>query len=73
MMKQVKAIIRPEKLSEVRHALDVADCYSGITITEVMGQGNQKGILRSWRGEKYEIDLIPKISVELAVKEENIK
>lgn len=70
-MKQIKAIIRPEKLAEVRRALEKLPCYTGITITEVMGQGNQKGIARSWRGEKYEIDLIPKISVELVVKDED--
>lgn len=71
-MKHIKAIIRPEKLSEVRYALEDFDYYGGITVTEVMGQGNQKGIVRSWRGEKYEIDLIPKISIELVVKDENL-
>ncbi len=71
-MKQVKAIIRPEKLSEVRYALETVDFYGGITVSEVMGQGNQKGIVRSWRGEKYEIDLISKISIELVVRDENL-
>lgn len=71
-MKQIKAIIRPEKLSDVRFALEQIDCYNGITITEVMGQGMQKGIVRSWRGEKYEIDLIPKVSIELVVRDENL-
>ncbi len=72
-MKQVKAIIRPEMLSEVRNALESIDGYGGITVTEVMGQGNQKGIVRSWRGEKYEIDLIPKICIELVVKDGDLK
>lgn len=70
-MKQIKAIIRPEKLSDVRSALENLDCYNGITITEVTGQGMQKGISRSWRGEKYEIDLIPKVSIELFVRDED--
>ncbi|MBB2183387.1 P-II family nitrogen regulator [Lachnospiraceae bacterium MD1] len=69
-MKQVKAIVRPEKLSDIRYALETVEGYGGITITEVMGQGIQKGIVRSWRGEKYEIDLIPKVSIELVVKDE---
>lgn len=68
-MKQIKAIIRPEKLSDVRYALEKLDCYNGITIMEIMGQGKQKGITRSWRGEKYEIDLIPKVCIELVVKD----
>lgn len=72
-MKQVKAIIRPEMLSEVRTALEGVDGYGGITVTDVMGQGNQKGIVRSWRGEKYEIDLIPKICIELAIKDADLK
>ena len=71
-MKLIKAIIRPEKLSDVRAALEQLDCYHGITITEVMGHGNQKGITRSWRGEKYEIDLIPKVMLELVVKDEDV-
>lgn len=72
-MKQVKAIIRPEMLSEVRSALEGFDGYGGITVTEVVGQGIQKGITRSWRGEKYEIDLIPKICIELVVKDADLK
>ncbi|NLM83585.1 MAG: P-II family nitrogen regulator [Clostridiales bacterium] len=71
-MKLIKAIIRPEKLSDVRAALENLDCYYGITISEVMGQGNQKGISRAWRGEKYEIDLIPKVCIELVVKDEDV-
>lgn len=71
-MKMIKAIIRPEKLSDIRAALEQLDCYYGITITEVMGHGSQKGIVRSWRGEKYEIDLIPKVSLELVVKDEDV-
>ena len=72
-MKLVKAIIRPEKLSAVRHVLDKTDCYKGITITDVVGQGIQKGIIQAWRGEKYEIDLIPKVSIELVVLDEDVE
>ncbi len=71
-MKLVRAIIRPEKLSAVRRELEKADCYKGITITDVVGQGIQKGIIQAWRGEKYEIDLIPKVSIELVVLDENV-
>jgi len=44
-MKQIKAVIRPEKLNEVREALEKAGCYRGIMITDIMGQGIQKGIM----------------------------
>ncbi len=72
-MKLVRTIIKPEKLSDVRRALERSGCYKGITITEVMGQGAQKGITQTWRGEKYQMDLIPKIMLDLVVKDEDVK
>lgn len=72
-MKQIKAVIRPEKLGEVRSALDKTGCCKGIMITEVSGHGIQKGIDQSWRGEKYKIDLIPKVSLELVVPDKDVE
>ena len=63
-MKKVEAIIRPEKLSEVRAALERSG-YPGITITEVEGHGLQKGVVQQWRGEEYRIDILPKVKVEI--------
>lgn len=71
-MKLVRSIIQPEKLNDVRLALEKSGCYRGITITEIMGQGSQKGITQSWRGEKYRMDLIPKIMLDLVVKDEDV-
>ncbi len=72
-MKLIRAIIRPEKLSDVRTALEKAECYKGITITDVVGQGIQKGIIQAWRGEKYEIDLVPKVSIDLVVPDKDVE
>jgi len=66
-MKQVKAIIKPEKLGEIRDALQKAGCAHGIMISEIVGQGKEKGITQSWRGEKYQLDLIPKVMIDLVI------
>jgi nitrogen regulatory protein P-II 1 len=71
-MKQIKAIVRPEKLAEVRSALKKAGCYHGIMITDIVGQGTQKGVTQSWRGEKYQLDLIPKVMIDLVVKDSEV-
>ncbi|MDR1210435.1 MAG: P-II family nitrogen regulator [Clostridiales bacterium] len=65
-MKNVKAIIRPEKLDEVKEALKAAG-IGGITVTEVEGHGSQGGVEQSWRGEKYQIDLLPKVQLDIVV------
>ena len=52
-MKHVKAIIRPEMLENVRSSLEKVGCCFGMTISEVMGHGKQKGVLQVWRGEKF--------------------
>ena len=65
-MKKIEAIIRPEKLEEVRAALERSG-YPGITITEVEGHGLQKGVVQQWRGEEYRVDILPKIKVEIVV------
>ncbi|TCL63772.1 nitrogen regulatory protein P-II family [Hydrogenispora ethanolica] len=68
-MKHIVAIIRPEKLDEVRHALEKVG-YSGLMISEIEGHGKQKGIVQQWRGERYKVDLISKIKLEVVVKDE---
>ena len=49
-MKKIEAIVRPEKIDEIRKALESAG-YPGMTVTEVEGHGKQKGVTRQWRGE----------------------
>jgi nitrogen regulatory protein P-II len=72
-MKHIKAVIQPEKLNDVRLALDDAGCAGGIMISEIMGHGNQKGIIQAWRGEKYQVDLLPKVMIDLVVKDEDLE
>jgi nitrogen regulatory protein P-II 1 len=69
-MKLIKAVIRPERLDFVKKALEDKGFY-GMTVTEVMGRGEQKGITLQFRGGIMAIDLLPKISLEVIVRDEN--
>ena len=70
-MKQVTAIIKPFKLEEVREALaDVG--VSGLTVTEVKGFGRQKGHTELYRGAEYVVDFLPKMKVEVVVKDADV-
>lgn len=70
-MKHIIAVIRPEKLDDVRRALEKAGC-SGLMISEIQGHGKQKGIVQQWRGEKYKVDLIPKVRLEVVIKDSEL-
>jgi nitrogen regulatory protein P-II 1 len=65
-MKKIEAIIKPFKLDEVKGELQAIG-ISGMTITEVKGHGRQKGHKEIYRGAEYEVDLIPKIKIEMVV------
>ena len=65
-MKKVEAIIRAERLQEVQDALDELG-VSGLTVSEVMGCGRQKGYTEQYRGSRANISLLPKIKVEAVV------
>ena len=65
-MKMIIAIIRPEKLEEVKKALERIN-VTGMTITEVKGRGEQKGITLQFRGREMHVDLLPKVKVETVV------
>jgi nitrogen regulatory protein P-II 1 len=71
-MKKIEAIIRPEKLDEVRRALQEAGC-SGLMVSEIEGHGKQKGIVQQWRGERYKLELLPKIKLEAVVKDSDLE
>jgi nitrogen regulatory protein P-II 1 len=71
-MKHIIAIVRPEKIDPVRQALSKIGC-SGLMISEIEGHGKQKGLTQQWRGEKYSIDLIPKIRLELVVADRDLE
>jgi nitrogen regulatory protein PII len=68
-MKLIKCIIRPNKVDEVRDALEKAS-VSGMTITEVRGHGRQKGHKAVYRGREYDVSLLPKTMLEMAVSDE---
>ena len=70
-MKKIEAIIRPERLNEVRKALE-ASGYPGIMITDIQGHGKQKGAVQQWRGEEYRVDLISKVKVEIVVNDQDV-
>ena len=68
-MKMVTAIIKPFKLDEVREALSSLG-VSGITVTEVKGFGRQKGHTELYRGAEYVVDFLPKVKIEIAIKDD---
>ena len=68
-MKLIKAIVRPNKVDEVREALEKMG-ISGMTVTEVRGHGKQKGHTAIYRGKEYNVSLLPKMEVELVVPDE---
>ncbi|HYB11756.1 MAG TPA: P-II family nitrogen regulator [Alphaproteobacteria bacterium] len=70
-MKLVMAIIKPFKLDEVRQALTEAG-VEGLTVSEVKGFGRQKGHTEIYRGAEYAVNLLPKIKIEIAVRDEMV-
>ena len=65
-MKKIEAIIRPERLQAVQDALDELG-VSGLTVSDVMGCGRQKGYTEQYRGSRANISLLPKIKIESVV------
>jgi nitrogen regulatory protein P-II 1 len=68
-MKKIEAVIRPNRLEEVKDALNKID-ICGITISQVMGCGRQKGLKEVYRGTEIEINILPKIKLETVVPDE---
>ena len=71
-MKLIKAIIRPNKLEEVKDALTRLS-ISGMTVSEVRGHGRQKGHKAVYRGTEYSVTLLPKIMIELVLPDEIVE
>jgi nitrogen regulatory protein P-II 1 len=65
-MKKIEAIIQPFKLDDVKTALQGIG-IEGMTISEVRGHGRQKGHKETYRGQEYQVDLLPKVKIEVAV------
>lgn len=71
-LKKIEAIIRVEKLEEVRVALEKEE-FVGMTVTEVKGRGTQKGVMLEWRAGEYRVEFLPKLKVELVVDEFDVE
>ena len=67
-MKLIKSIIRPNKVDDVKEALDKLG-ISGLTVTEVRGHGKQKGHTAIYRGKEYNVSLLPKMQIEVVVSD----
>ena len=65
-MKLIKSIVRPNKVDEVREALERLN-IAGMTVTDVRGHGRQKGHTAVYRGKEYAVSLLPKVEIEVVV------
>ena len=70
-MKKIEAIIKPFKLEDVKDALGEVE-VSGMTVSEVKGYGRQQGHSELYRGAEYVVDFLPKIKIEIIVKEDDV-
>jgi nitrogen regulatory protein P-II 1 len=66
LMKKIEAIIQPHKLEDVKEALKAIG-IDGMTVTEVRGHGRQRGHKEVYRGMEYQVDLLPKMKLEIVV------
>ena len=71
-MKKLEAIVQPFKLDDVKEAL-IAIGVDGMTISEVRGHGRQKGHSETYRGQEYNVDLLPKVKVEVVVPDSRLE
>jgi nitrogen regulatory protein P-II 1 len=70
-MKKIEAIIKPFKLEDVKDALSALE-LTGMTVSEVRGYGRQQGHSELYRGAEYVVDFLPKIKIELVIKDEMV-
>jgi nitrogen regulatory protein P-II 1 len=70
-MRMIQAILRLEKLEAVMKNLEGGG-FVALTVIEVKGRGEQKGITLEYRGKKMKVDLLPKVKIELVVKDEEV-
>ena len=70
-MKLVTAVLKPFKLDEVKEALQTFGVH-GMTVTEVSGYGRQRGHTEVYRGAEYDVDVVPKIRLELVIPDDEV-
>ena len=71
-MKKIEAVIKPFKLDEVKEALQEVG-LQGITVTEAKGFGRQKGHTELYRGAEYVVDFLPKVKIEVVLREDLVQ
>ena len=71
-MKQLIAIVKPQRLDPIKKALETADLV-GMTVTECKGYGRQRGHTEIYRGSEYQIDFLPKTKIEMVVEDEDVE
>lgn len=71
-MYKVEAIIKPLKLHQVKDSLEEIG-FPSLTVIDVKGRGQQKGIVQQWRGKKYCMDLLPKTKIEIVLAEDKVE
>jgi nitrogen regulatory protein P-II 1 len=71
-MVKLEAIVRPNKFESVKTAL-IQLGIEGMTVSEVRGHGRQKGHTEAFRGREYEVDLLPKVKVEIVIQDERVE
>lgn len=71
-MKKITAVIRPEKLEEVRAALEKKG-YPGLMLTRIEGHGTQKGLTQQFRGREYTIEMLPKVKLEIVANDSGVE
>ena len=70
-MKKIEAIVRKERLPDIRAALEELG-YPGMTIYEVRGHGKERGLTQQWRGKEYKIEFISRLKLEIVVLDEDL-
>ncbi len=70
-MKEIRAIIRPEKLDDVLSALERVG-HPGVTVATVEGHGKQKGLVEQFRGREYRVDLLPKVELKIVCRDDEV-
>lgn len=68
-MKKLEIIIKPEKLEDLKAILEEQN-VNGLNVTNIMGYGNQKGVVKKYRGAEYRVNLLPKVKVETVVMDD---
>ena len=70
-MKKIEAIIRVEKLDEVRDALEKLG-YPGLMVTRIEGHGRQKGLVEQFRGREFKVELLPKLKIDIIAHDKDV-